>query len=810
MVNVTVTTAGTSGPRGNTWFQGTSAPSDTVGLPGDYYLDQQNPNEPTYYGPKTIGNTWTGTGPYTFGSGSSGVQTVTATDTSVVVSGTSTNPTVATNTLDVIAADHPPAANWSNNSHKITGLANGSASSDAAAFGQIPVGATSSVAGIIQLSGDLGNTSASPEVLSTHLSAPLPIAQGGTGAAAQVWSGLLTPTGVKTSAYTVVPGDFVPVDTSSASVVLTLPTAPANLTAVGVKIINITTPNTVTVNTGGSDVFNKTGGGTSLTLKLLSQGVILQYASASAIWYVYGDDIPLSQLDARYLQLAGDITGGTTAAPQVTATHLASPLPVAQGGTGSSSLSGAGILQSSNNLSDVASASTSRTNLGLGTAATAGAATTSAEGIVQLAGDFSGTATSPTVVSTHLASPLPLAQGGTGASSLSAAGILQASNNLSDISNASTARTNLGLGTAATAGAATSGAEGIIQLAGDLNGGSASSPQVTSTHLSAALPILQGGTSATTASAALSALNGTPISVTRSITASTVTANAWDVLECNATSNPITVTPPTNTAGVRFTIKKTDSSANAVTFSGTVDGVSNPTVIVQYQAVTYIGDGTNWYSVAIGGPLGVVDTTDIPQKLGAVASAGSGTLASAQNHVHPRTYWAPEDYSFISWTFDPAMCNASSGATSSNGVLQLSRIHVPVGTTITNVVLFVTAGGTSLTSGQNFAGLYNASGTLLSATADQSGGWTGPGEKIIALTSAQVVAAGDYYVAFFANGTGTNPAFARAIATDSVVNVGLSAANSRFATGAGSLTTAMPGSYGTLAGQSNAYWAAVS
>ena len=38
-----------------------------------------------------------------------------------------------------IASANPTVANWSNNSKKITSLANGSASSDAAAFGQIPV-----------------------------------------------------------------------------------------------------------------------------------------------------------------------------------------------------------------------------------------------------------------------------------------------------------------------------------------------------------------------------------------------------------------------------------------------------------------------------------------------------------------------------------------------------------------------------------------------------------------------------------------------------------------------------------------------
>jgi hypothetical protein len=71
-------------------------------------------------------------------SATAGVNSVTAADTSIVVAGTATNPTVATGTLDVIATDHPPAAAWSNNAKKITSLANGSAAQDAAAFGQIP------------------------------------------------------------------------------------------------------------------------------------------------------------------------------------------------------------------------------------------------------------------------------------------------------------------------------------------------------------------------------------------------------------------------------------------------------------------------------------------------------------------------------------------------------------------------------------------------------------------------------------------------------------------------------------------------
>lgn len=66
------------------------------------------------------------------------VGSITDTDPSIVVGGTATAPTIATGTIDVIATQHPPAANWSNNSKKITSLANGVSAQDAAAFGQIP------------------------------------------------------------------------------------------------------------------------------------------------------------------------------------------------------------------------------------------------------------------------------------------------------------------------------------------------------------------------------------------------------------------------------------------------------------------------------------------------------------------------------------------------------------------------------------------------------------------------------------------------------------------------------------------------
>lgn len=69
---------------------------------------------------------------------SPGVNSLTAADTSVVVGGTASAPTVRTGTLDTVATQHPPTAAVAMNAQKITGLANGTVATDAAAFGQIP------------------------------------------------------------------------------------------------------------------------------------------------------------------------------------------------------------------------------------------------------------------------------------------------------------------------------------------------------------------------------------------------------------------------------------------------------------------------------------------------------------------------------------------------------------------------------------------------------------------------------------------------------------------------------------------------
>jgi hypothetical protein len=147
----------TTGYAGTVWIC-QAANSGQVPTPGTYWSAQTVTYAPNSVvdnvvvtGTPTSGQVITATSataanwqtPGGGGGGSGTVTSVAATDTSIVVSGTPTvTPTIATGTLDVIATQHPPAAAWSNNSKKITSLANGSGAQDAAAFGQLPSGSS--------------------------------------------------------------------------------------------------------------------------------------------------------------------------------------------------------------------------------------------------------------------------------------------------------------------------------------------------------------------------------------------------------------------------------------------------------------------------------------------------------------------------------------------------------------------------------------------------------------------------------------------------------------------------------------------
>ena len=118
---------------------------------------------------------------------------------------------------------------------------------------------------------------------------------------------------VTATAHTLAANEFCPCDTTSNAITVKLPQAPADGSLAAVKLVTLGGSNSVTYQTQGSDVFNKTGGSTSGTLTLASQGIWWQYKASDAIWYVLGDDLPLSQLDARYLELTGGTMSGAIA-----------------------------------------------------------------------------------------------------------------------------------------------------------------------------------------------------------------------------------------------------------------------------------------------------------------------------------------------------------------------------------------------------------------------------------------------------------------------------------------------------------------
>jgi hypothetical protein len=70
MTSVIVSSAGTSGPRGNSLLTGTGAPSSSVGIDGDWYINNASPASLVIYGPKTAG-AW-GSGQAISGGGAAG------------------------------------------------------------------------------------------------------------------------------------------------------------------------------------------------------------------------------------------------------------------------------------------------------------------------------------------------------------------------------------------------------------------------------------------------------------------------------------------------------------------------------------------------------------------------------------------------------------------------------------------------------------------------------------------------------------------------------------------------------------------
>jgi hypothetical protein len=181
---------------------------------------------------------------------------------------------------------------------------------------------------------------------------------------------------------------------------------------------------------------------------------------------------------------------------------------------------------------------------------------------------------------------------------------------------------------------------------------------------------------------------------------------------------------------------------------------------------------------------------------------------SAQSGAYNGRF-TPGDHGLLAWNYDPVYHSGSAGSLlGTAGTIYVMKLHVPA-CSVTNVIMYCTTAGNTLTSGQNFAGLYQG-GALIGATADQTTAWGSGGLKTMALASGPfTIAAGDAYIAAFSNGS-TVPQFARTSNLSALINAGITATASNFGSADTGRTSTFPATLGTISAAGNAFWAALS
>ena len=175
---------------------------------------------------------------------------------------------------------------------------------------------------------------------------------------------------------------------------------------------------------------------------------------------------------------------------------------------------------------------------------------------------------------------------------------------------------------------------------------------------------------------------------------------------------------------------------------------------------------------------------------------------------------APGDQGLLAWAGDPAA--AVGGVTISSGAVYTVRVTLPAGGTVSKVWMVISTAGGTLTAGQNFLGLYNAAGTRVGVTADQTTAFGSAQILGAALTAPYVAAGGHLFVAVLCNGgSPITLASMSGIAAGGVAigNAGLAGADGYRFGFAATGQTALPASFDPTAIIPNItanFWAAIS
>lgn len=184
-------------------------------------------------------------------------------------------------------------------------------------------------------------------------------------------------------------------------------------------------------------------------------------------------------------------------------------------------------------------------------------------------------------------------------------------------------------------------------------------------------------------------------------------------------------------------------------------------------------------------------------------------MLSTTNPARWDTDTPADMYGFKAMAFDPAFYATNSSLLPTAGRTHFTRLGLYVPSLITNLYVYVTTAGATLTANQNKAMLYDGAGNLLGTTVDQATAWQTTGFKPMGLVTPVWAAAGSVYVGFYHNGT-TAPALGRTLVSIAPNNMNTTSPNLRTGLGAATGQTTTPAAtLGAQTAASTLYWVAV-
>ncbi len=169
---------------------------------------------------------------------------------------------------------------------------------------------------------------------------------------------------------------------------------------------------------------------------------------------------------------------------------------------------------------------------------------------------------------------------------------------------------------------------------------------------------------------------------------------------------------------------------------------------------------------------------------GAYQSTGGTVTGTLDVNGQALGMHTPRSHGILAWAYDPAV--VTNGAAATNGTCYFVQLQVNRSTTATKIYWGLNTAATTPTSSQNHIGLYNSSGTRLTTT-DITAKMTATGMQTE--TISQAVTPGLYWIGFVMNASTPGQPYRSGGLDVSLVNVGLTASTARYATNGTGATT---------------------